>query len=74
MKGKILTQTTDGVEIVDALVDYPGALKSIIWGLRTSKEDKAAIRDLLKNASVMYKQAVRARGEFRISIEIEKSS
>ena len=51
MKGKILTQTTDGVEIVDALVDYPGALKSIIWGLRTSKEDKAAIRDLLKNVA-----------------------
>lgn len=56
------------------LVDYPGALKSIIWGLRTSQEDKSAIRDILKNASVMYKQAVRARGEFRLSIETEQSS
>jgi hypothetical protein len=54
------------------LVDYPGALKSIIWGLRTSKEDKAAIRDIFENARIMFRQAVRARGEFRLSIESEQ--
>lgn len=55
------------------LVDYPGKLKSIIWGMRTSEDDKIAVRDILKNSAVIFKQAKRSRGEFRIAIEPEQS-
>lgn len=54
---------------VDYLEDYPGPLKSIIWGLCTDEKDKVKVRDLVKGSNVVFKQATRVRGEFRISIE-----
>jgi hypothetical protein len=54
------------------LVDYPGKLKSIIWGMRMSEEDKIAIRDILKNSAVIFRRAKRSQAEFRIAIEPEE--
>ena len=51
------------------MVDYPGKLKSIIWGMRTSEPDKTLIRDLLKESTLTFSQAARMRGEFRIAID-----
>lgn len=52
------------------LEDYPGKLKSIIWGMRTTEPDKAKVKDSLKG-SVEFKKAKRLPGEFRIDIEME---
>lgn len=57
---------------VNCLEDYPGPLKSIIWGLCTDEKDKVKVRDLVKGSNVVFKQATRVRREFRISIEDEQ--
>lgn len=57
---------------VDCLEDYPGPLKSIIWGLCTDETDKVKVRHLVKGSNVVFKQATRVRREFRIAIEDEQ--
>jgi hypothetical protein len=56
---------------VDCLADYPGPLRSIIWGLCMDEKDKVEVRHLLQGTNVIFKQARRAPGEFRISIDTE---
>ena len=55
----------------NCLKEYPGKLKSIIWGLRTSDEDKISVKDSLKTSSVRFKEAKRVPGESRIVIQPE---
>lgn len=54
------------------LVDYPGKLKSIIWGINTSSEHKSTIKDSVKDSTVVFRQARRVPKEFRIAIEAEE--
>lgn len=54
------------------VVDYPGKLKSIIWGINTSKEHKSAIKDSIKDPTVIFRQAKRVPKEFRIAIDAEQ--
>jgi hypothetical protein len=56
---------------VNCLADYPGPLQSIIWGLCMHEKDRLEIRHLLLGSDVTFKQATRARGEFRIAIVAE---
>lgn len=51
------------------LVDYPGKLKAVIWGMHTSEASKNAIKDLLKNHTVIFKQAKRVLRAFSVAIE-----
>ena len=56
---------------VNCLADYPGPLKSIIWGLCMDEKDKVKIRASAERSNVIFKQAKTARGEFRIAIDTD---